>query len=181
MFRRQGSSPNGDAEGLRRVDRALEVAALAIIPLGITALVLGWFGVASTGHVFLQLPYLVSGGLVGVSLLLLGGMLYLASWVSRTSAIQRCQNEQIIRSLEALRQTVALGATTAPGAAPTANGAQRTFVATPRGSMFHRPECTVVTDRSDVRVVAADAADMRPCGMCDPLADDMTSTGATDR
>lgn len=167
-----------EPQKLRRIDQVMELAAIAMFPLGLTALLLGWFGVASNGHVFLQLPYLVSGGLLGVGLLVVGGLLYLASWVSRTSAAQRRQNDQLLAAVTSLQRTVAASsvANAQGDRSASANGSTGGhFLATPSGSMFHRPDCAVVTGREDVREVALeDTETMKPCGMCDPLADDTT-------
>lgn len=171
-LRARKPSTSQDAEPLRRIDRILEIVALAMFPLGLTALLLGWLGVASTGHVFLQLPYLVSGGLVGVALVTAGGLLYLASWVSRTAAVQRRQNAQILAALLALQEAGGLDPDVDTGAVP--------MVATPRGSMFHRPDCQVVSGRSDVHPITAQAGDLKPCGMCDPLGTDQHPAHSTD-
>jgi hypothetical protein len=42
------------------------------------------------------------------------------------------------------------------------------YVTTEKGTMFHRPDCTVVADRTDLRRVSADTK-LRPCKICDPL------------
>jgi len=162
-------APEPEPEPLRRIDRMMEIASLALLPVGLTALVLGWVGVSSHGHVFLQLPYVVSGGFLGVALVILSGLLYLASWISRTSAIQRRQNDAILDALQSLQRTIAAVGT---GGAHSSNGHGTRFVATPSGSMFHRPDCSVVTSRDDVREVDPDAKGMRPCGMCEPLGSD---------
>lgn len=169
---------------LRRIDQVMEIVSIAMFPLGLTALLLGWFGVASNGHVFLQLPYLISGGLLGVGLLVVGGLLYLASWVSRTSAAQRQQNDELLRAVTNLQRTMAASSVASAhgDTASVANGSSpEHFVATPRGSMFHRPDCAVVTGREDVRTVEPeDAEAMKPCGMCDPLTDDLAEDPADD-
>ncbi len=136
---------------------------------------MGWLGVASNGLVFLQLPYVVSGGMLGIGLLFASGTIYLASWISRTSAVQRQQNEQLLTAVRQLPQTMAVlplaGATGGNG-----NGAAGGhFLATPSGSMFHRPECAIVTGREDLREVDPDARGMKPCGMCEPLSTDATT------
>lgn len=157
-------------EPLRRVDRVMEVVGIALLPLGLTALLMGWLGVASNGHVFLQLPYVVSGGLLGVGLLFAAGMIYLASWISRTSAVQRRQNDELVRAVQSLQQ--ALAVLPLAGAGNGRGGATRQFLATPSGTMYHRPDCAIVTGREDLREVAPDDEGMKPCGMCDPLAAD---------
>jgi hypothetical protein len=56
-------------------DRA---TALGLAGAGLLCLLLGWVGVSGTDYVTEQIPYLVSGGLLGLVLILAGGSL----WVS---------------------------------------------------------------------------------------------------
>lgn len=159
-------------EPLRRIDKIMETVGLALLPIGLTALLVGWLGVASNGHVFLQLPYLVSGGLLGIGLIFASGTIYLASWISRSATVQRQQNAELIRAVGRLQQTVAM--TSLGGGNGTSHTTGR-FLATPSGSMFHRPDCAVVTDREDLREVDPEAKGMKPCGMCAPLDVDATT------
>jgi hypothetical protein len=55
------------------------VGAWAAILIGALALLLGWLGISNTPYVAEQLPYIISGGLVGVFLLGVGGMLWLSA------------------------------------------------------------------------------------------------------
>jgi hypothetical protein len=50
-----------------------------LIALGALALLLGWFGVADTALTSEQLPYVVSGGLVGLALIGTGATLLISS------------------------------------------------------------------------------------------------------
>ena len=173
--RQMDPTPLKRAEPLRRVDQVMEIVGIGLLPVGLTALLIGWLGVASNGLVFLQLPYVVSGGMLGVGLLFASGTIYLASWISRTSAVQRRQNDEVLQALRQLQQTLTVlplaGATGTPGNGHTTGH----FLATPSGSMFHRPDCAIVTGREDLREVDPDAKDMKPCGMCDPLDADATT------
>lgn len=168
------ASPLARREPLRRVDQVMETIGIALLPVGLTALVVGWLGVASNGLVFLQLPYVVSGGLLGVGLLFASGTIYLASWISRTSAVQRRQNDELLAAVTQLQRTIAVLPLAAGGNGVAARTAGH-FLATPSGSMFHRPDCAIVTGREDLREVEADAAGMHPCGMCSPLDADATT------
>jgi hypothetical protein len=56
-------------------DRA---AAVGTTLLGLGALLVGWIGVSGTGYVTEQLPYVVSGGLLGLFLVLVAASM----WVS---------------------------------------------------------------------------------------------------
>jgi hypothetical protein len=51
--------------------------------LGMVAIVLGWYGAAHSSYLFQEVPYLISGGLLGVALVAGGGFLFFASWFVR--------------------------------------------------------------------------------------------------
>jgi hypothetical protein len=55
------------------------VGAWVCVLAGAVALFVGWLGVSDTVLIFNQIPYLISGGLVGVFLLGLGAMLWLSA------------------------------------------------------------------------------------------------------
>ena len=46
---------------------------------GLIALLLGWIGVSTNGYVAEQLPYIASGGLLGLFLLGVGGVLWISA------------------------------------------------------------------------------------------------------
>ena len=54
------------------------VVAVGLVVVGIVALIVGWFGVSGTGLAAEQIPYLVSGGLGGIVLIVIG----CTAWVS---------------------------------------------------------------------------------------------------
>jgi hypothetical protein len=53
-------------------------AAIAVL-LGLVALQLGWLGVSGTEYLAKQLPYVVSGGLLGLFLLGIGATLWISA------------------------------------------------------------------------------------------------------
>ena len=55
------------------------VGAGLFIAVGFGALFLGWLGISGTTIVAGQLPYIVSGGMVGLALIGIGGMLWLSA------------------------------------------------------------------------------------------------------
>ena len=55
------------------------MASWACIGTGVICLVAGWVGVSATAFPGEQMPYVVSGGLVGLFLLGLGGVLWLSA------------------------------------------------------------------------------------------------------
>jgi hypothetical protein len=205
------SSYQGFAEALT-IDRVFSLLAVVLLPAGIAAIALGWTGASRTPFLFEQIPYLISGGLLGVGLLTAGGLLYLGSWIARSSQQARERDDELRAVMTDLRddlrrartETAAQASAAAPAAAqaaPVASAAPPApavaaasgsdanpsaaveqapttevptvapFVATPSGTMFHQPDCSVVANRSaaELRRVTGDESRMRPCGMCAPL------------
>ena len=75
-------------DGLRRrpsvdVKRALLVAGATGMGLGLVIIVLGWYGASHSAYLFQEIPYLISGGLLGVALVAGGGFLFFAAWLVR--------------------------------------------------------------------------------------------------
>ena len=89
----------------RRIDgeRLLFALGAVLIPVGLLLIVVAWRGVANTGAVFEQVPFVVSGGLGGLALVVLGGFLYFAWWHTRS---MREAREQAARSLEVAEATL---------------------------------------------------------------------------
>ena len=44
---------------------------------------LGWYGVSHTTRQWRQTPYLVSGGILGLGLIFIGGFAYFSYWMTR--------------------------------------------------------------------------------------------------
>jgi hypothetical protein len=151
----------------RRVNVSLEGLFLTVgalcLPIGVIVIVLGWYGAAHTGHLYEQNDYLISGGLLGLGLIFIGGFLYFGYWMTRQIRATESGSQQTLRALARLEEK--MGAS-AGGAV--AVGATGVFVATEHGSMLHRPNCPAVAGKS-VRILdQADTATYRPCSICMP-------------
>ena len=150
------------------IARIMAVLGTLMVPTGIVVVLLGWWGAAHTPFVFEQIPYLISGGLLGIGLLMGGGLLYLGSWYARLAEQQREEGERLREAIKLVRQEIEyLPATMGSGAAATV---ERTFVATKTGTMFHMQECSVVAGRTDLRQVSASDG-LTPCKICQPTAE----------
>lgn len=60
----------------------LFVAGGALALAGIVLVIIGWVGTSHTVLVAGQIPYVVSGGLLGLGLIFLGGFLYFGYWLA---------------------------------------------------------------------------------------------------
>jgi hypothetical protein len=189
----------GRASGRFRLlmtERWLFAVGGALAVAGIVAVIVGWVGTSRTVLVAGQIPYVVSGGLLGLGLIFLGGFLYFGHWMALLVREGREQAAEDRNDLARLRDSLAEisrslavvaelngGLTAAPagaaaprsGAAPTATTASTAatgaLVATASGTMMHRPGCPAVTGKTGVRPVSVDEG-LKPCGICRPLEED---------
>lgn len=102
-------------------DRWWLIAGVVLPVLGLVAIVLGWWGASGTAYPAEQLPYVVSGGVLGIALVVIGAALfvryslsrYLRFWLIRMVYEERAQ---VDREVEALERIEALLAPAPPGA-----------------------------------------------------------------
>lgn len=117
------------ARGLRgrtsigRWDRLLLILGGALITVGLVAVILGWLGASDTHVVFEQIPFLISGGLLGLALVFVGTFTYFAYWLTvivRENRALRAQllaerqeqavaQQQIAETLVAIRELLSAG------------------------------------------------------------------------
>jgi len=72
---------------------------------GLAFILMGWWGAAHTHRQIEQIPYLISGGLLGLAMVVLGGLLLASAiWMSTTQAAQAAAEE---RAAAHLREVVA--------------------------------------------------------------------------
>jgi hypothetical protein len=155
---------------IRGVESVLAIASAVLLPLGLAVILLGWYGAAHSSYLFEQVPYLISGGLFGLGLVVLGGLLYFGSWVARGAAEQRRQGEEVADLLREIRDEMRARPAAAPARrAHSVSNGSAPFVATAKGSMLHRPDCSVVAGREDLRQVSASDQGFTPCSLCAPF------------
>lgn len=144
----------------------LTVGAL-LLPIGIVTIILGWYGAAHTGHTYEQTDYLISGGLLGLGLIFVGGFLYFGYWMIRQIRATETGTQQTMRVLTRIEDKItAGGAPGTPGGAAEAGAG--VFVVTEHGSMLHRPTCPAVADKSVRILERPDTTRYRPCSICMP-------------
>ncbi|MBW8804920.1 MAG: hypothetical protein JF587_13865 [Catenulisporales bacterium] len=93
-------------ESERLMQQGLGLAGSLLMPLGLIAIGLGWYGAAHTPYTFEQVAYLVSGGIGGLALTTLGGFLFFGSWLARIAHQQRQQTELLAGEIARLADAI---------------------------------------------------------------------------
>jgi len=136
-------------------------AGVVLAAVGVLALFLAWNGAAGVDHVEGQIPFLISGGLLGLALV--GTGLTIVNVQSR-----RQDTADVLAKLEDLAEV--LQRTAEPTAVPLTLVPSADLVVAGR-TTYHLPSCRVVADRSDLQAMAPAAATDRGldrCRICKP-------------
>jgi hypothetical protein len=128
--------------------------------LGLGLIYLGWQGASHSVREVEQIPYLISGGILGLALVFLGGlMLATVLWASLLARM-------LDGRADAQQPTSATPLTRLPLSAPGMVPATAPLVATVSGTLYHRPGCRMVAGRKVVPAETSSAT--APCQVCDP-------------
>ena len=141
---------------------------LAVCVAGFVVIFLGWNGAASFNDLRQQFPYLISGGIAGLGLVLVGCALLLIELVRRERAELQGAIEDLRVAIEA-----SAGRAGGGGRAPMLAVAEGMVVA--GSSSYHAGGCRLVEGRLDLEVVPRDEARERglaACRICAPDVDD---------
>jgi hypothetical protein len=146
-------------------DRWLLVSGAVLMPLGIVFILLGWAGASRTPLQFEQTDYLISGGLLGLALVIAGGFTYFAYWQTVRIREARAQSAGLARAIDRLDTLVGNG-----GAArgPDTPPAKPVLVATTNGTVYHRADCAAVAGRADLHEIEATTTTLSACRICSP-------------
>lgn len=152
----------------RNLQLILFTAGAILMPLGLIAIFLGWYGVAHTKYQYDQLPYVVSGGLLGLALVFLGGFLYFGAWLARIGTEQRESARQLTDAMLLLVDVVGKqsGVPAADSEVGEASGAE--LVLAGNGSTVHRRDCPLINHRDDLRPLTGNETDLGTCRVCQP-------------
>ena len=118
-------------------------------------------GASHTTRLFEQIPYLTSGGMLGIAFACIGAALYFGYWLTRLVGHAR----EIVDGLARIEARL----DGAGGTAAVERDVQ--LVATKGGELFHRADCSVVAGRpqSELRSVSLPARGLAPCKLCNPV------------
>lgn len=145
-----------------------------LIGAGALVMLLGYLGVSREALPGKQIPYLVSGGVGGMFLAVLGAYFLGTQELRRDSGrLDRLEQmvEELHRALLRLPDAPDVSAANgrAAGATPPAEPARR-VVAVEGGELFHRPDCRIVRgkDAEPMTPAAARKAGLKACPACQP-------------
>lgn len=139
---------------------------LLLIGLGLLAILFAWNGASGEPYVAAQIPYLVSGGLLGMSLVGVGCTLMIIQ-------AARTDRARLEGKYDALLVALERGMGGASGSAPRD---LRGLVAAGSAS-YHRPECRLVDGREDVAYLTPEEAQARSLHACRVCMPEESSTG----
>jgi len=148
-------------------------AGWVFIGIGALLVLLGYLGVSREAVVEKQIPFLVSGGIGGVLLCVVGAY-FLGTEELRKDSGRLDRLEQMVHELHQVLLSHPDAAAPGP-AARAANGRHApasTFVAVEGGESFHRPGCAMAEGKDVRSLDAGEAArqGLRACPLCEPVA-----------
>jgi hypothetical protein len=133
---------------------------------GFALLWVGWNGAASYDSAIRQFPYLISGGLGGLGLIIIG----VGLWTVQSQRAERARLESNLVGLEKVLETLVEVVGLTHGNHDAAFVAEHGLVLA-GSSAYHDPACPLVQDHPRLRTTTPErAADsgLAPCRTCDP-------------
>lgn len=140
--------------------------------IGFVAIFFGWNGAASQNVPMAQFPYLISGGITGLAVVVIGSAMLLVQNAREDRARLEAALERVVTALEHG------GGVRAP--APVVGGTSGPAGAAGSGTMvlagtasYHRLDCVLPATREEAHMVALEDAalrDLAPCRVCSPPA-----------
>jgi hypothetical protein len=96
-------------------EQRLLVGGLAAMPIGLVLIVVGYIGASGTTELSSQIPYLISGGVLGLGLIVVGAVLFLRYslarfmrfWLLRLIYEERTRSEGQVAALDRLGDLIA--------------------------------------------------------------------------
>ena len=157
---------------LRIVQLVLFTAGGVLMPFGIVAIALGWYGTAHAHYAYDQATYLISGGILGLGLTFLGGFLYFGAWLAKIGSDQRDSARQLADAMLVLADLMsrqsANGASATRTEPASAADAGETLVLAGNGKTAHRRDCQLIAHREDLHVLTGSETGLTACRVCKP-------------
>jgi hypothetical protein len=173
-----GRTADTPGDGARRLGRVVEAAvspiggaaAVGLVVVGLIVIGLGWNGAAGSGSevngvpdIRAQLPWLISGGALGLALVVIGA----AQMITQSHRADRVSLEA---KLDELTRALGAGAT-GPGAVVRSGPADLADLVVAGSTSYHRPDCRLAQGRAGSRYLTtaeANEAGLKACRICQP-------------
>jgi hypothetical protein len=88
----------------RNVRKWMETIGMLLVAFGFVCILLGWYGASHSPYLYQEIPYLISGGLLGVALVIGGGVFVRCAWSMRQVEEDRRNALAIVRSVDRLER-----------------------------------------------------------------------------
>ena len=137
--------------------------------LGFGAIFFGWNGAASKNVSMAQFPFLISGGVTGIALVVIGAAMLIIQNAREDRARLEAVMERVAAALEAGATGARGGAHANVGGGGFGGGGGAMVLA--GSTSYHRLDCTLAEARDEARVVGLEEASsrrMEPCRVCRP-------------
>jgi len=136
---------------------------LGFIAVGLLIIGLAWNGAAGVDFVSGQIPYLLSGGALGLGLIVLGAAMVIVQNSRRDRSLVEAQLKELNVAIARLANAVGAGGIGGH------NGGTAPRVVMGRSS-YHRPDCRLAQgkDLPTATVEAAEEEGLSPCRICNP-------------
>jgi len=135
---------------------------LGLIAAGLLFIGLAWNGAASVDFVSGQIPYLLSGGALGLGLIVMGAAMIIVQNSRKDRSIIEAELKELNTAITRLANAVG-------GGGPGAHNGGGPRVVMGRSS-YHRPDCRLAQGK-DLPVATIEAAEeegLSPCRICNP-------------
>jgi hypothetical protein len=135
--------------------------AAVFLAVGILLVILGWYGAANTNILTEQIPYFISGGLLGMALIIVAGV------IGSSAALERENRELRSDLMRALASAPARSASSASTQAPRRSDDGHVYIV-PGGRSYHLAGCPIVEgkDGSELTMPEAVSAGFAACKLC---------------
>lgn len=134
---------------------------IVLIGIGLLAIAIGANGIRSNGTVVQQMPYLLTGGVVGLAFVVFGSAYLVVQNARQDRARLEAKLDEVIAALADV--SLASGASALP--------ADVSGLVVAGTASYHVPGCRLVDGREQVQYLTPDEAisrNLKPCRVCQP-------------
>lgn len=151
-----------------RTARLLLYAGLGLVVLGLVVVYLGYNGTAQHTNLVQQFPFLVSGGIAGLALVVVGAAVLVGSLIINAQTAVRAELSDLRDELAEFAEAFSRSRFESASPEHSSNG----YVMVSRGgSSFHATSCRLVEAKDDMRPVPKPEAErlgLLACRICKP-------------